>query len=102
MKENFYDLEANLAVLKLFQFNPHLIVKTIIEQILLKALTAMPNTDFVLCKCLIDPSLVRDTLILILFFIVIFIQLEEEPIDKIINLHCLLETCKFEDFWVSN
>lgn len=52
--ENMYDLEANLAVLKLYQFNPASFKKEVVVQILLKALTNLPHTDFVLCKCLID------------------------------------------------
>lgn len=79
---NLYDLEANLAVLKLYQFNPQMTEKTIVVKILLKALTSLPNTDFILCKCLIDSSL-----------------LEEEPLNVILNLHNLLETTKFEEFW---
>lgn len=82
--ENYYDLEANLAVLKLYQFNPTTIKRSTVERILLKALTALPNTDFVLCKCLIDSAL-----------------LEDESIKSILALHNLLETCKFEHFWVS-
>ncbi len=57
-RDNSYDLEANLAVLKLYQFNPQMTEKSIVVKILLKALTSLPNTDFVLCKCLIESSLV--------------------------------------------
>lgn len=57
-RDNNYDLEANLAVLKLYQFNPQLTEKSVVVKILLKALTSLPNTDFVLCKCLIESSLV--------------------------------------------
>ncbi|GAB1291832.1 Eukaryotic translation initiation factor 3 subunit K [Apodemus speciosus] len=53
-KENAYDLEANLAVLKLYQFNPAFFQTTVTAQILLKALTNLPHTDFTLCKCMID------------------------------------------------
>ncbi|CAJ0957698.1 unnamed protein product [Ranitomeya imitator] len=49
-KENAYDLEANLAVLKLYQFNPAFFQTTVTTQILLKALTNLPHTDFTLCK----------------------------------------------------
>ena len=55
IKENFYDLEANLAVLKLYQFNPGVFKTHVCVNILIKALANMPNTDFVLAKCLIDP-----------------------------------------------
>ena len=51
--ENTYDLEANLALLKLYQFNPGTYKTNIACLILLKALTNLPHTDFVLCKCLL-------------------------------------------------
>lgn len=53
-KENSYDLEANLAVLKLYQFTPARFNVDITCQILLKALTNLPHTDFILCKCLLN------------------------------------------------
>ncbi|XP_054154454.1 eukaryotic translation initiation factor 3 subunit K-like [Oppia nitens] len=81
-EDNYYDIEANLAVLKLYQFNPKETKKTTVVKILLKALTALPNTDFVLCKCLIDSQL-----------------LEDDTIKGIQRLHELLETCHFEVFW---
>ena len=52
-KENAYDLEANLAVLKLY---PAFLQTTVTAQILLKALTNLPHTDFTLCKCMIDQA----------------------------------------------
>ncbi|NWI01577.1 EIF3K factor, partial [Tichodroma muraria] len=55
-KENAYDLEANLAVLKLYQFNPAFFQTGVTAQILLKALTNLPPTDFTLCKCMIDQA----------------------------------------------
>jgi len=81
-RDNFFDLEANLAVLKLYQFNPQMTDKGTIVLILLKALTSMPKTDFVLCKCLVENSL-----------------LEEEQVNIILTLHNQLETCKFDAFW---
>lgn len=57
-RENTYDLEANLAVLKLYQFNPEKFNPDITCQILLKALTNFPHTDFTLCKCLLLESVV--------------------------------------------
>lgn len=56
--ENSYDLEANLAVLKLYQLNPQRFKLDITCQILLKALTNLPHTDFVLCKCLLSDRIV--------------------------------------------
>uniref|UniRef100_R4GCW5 Eukaryotic translation initiation factor 3 subunit K n=2 Tax=Anolis carolinensis TaxID=28377 RepID=R4GCW5_ANOCA len=81
-KENAYDLEANLAVLKLYQFNPALFQTTVTAQILLKALTNLPHTDFTLCKCMIDQA-----------------HQEEKPIRQILYLGELLETCHFQAFW---
>lgn len=56
--EDTYDLEANLAILKLYQFNPTCFKTEYVVSILLKALANLPHTDFILCKCLIDPQLV--------------------------------------------
>ncbi|ERL91876.1 eukaryotic translation initiation factor 3 subunit K [Dendroctonus ponderosae] len=81
-KENTYDLEANLAVLKLYQFNPHSFNIDITCQILLKALTNLPNTDFILCKCLLTGN-----------------QLAADPINQIIYLADILEQCDFQLFW---
>uniref|UniRef100_A0A069DPL7 Eukaryotic translation initiation factor 3 subunit K n=2 Tax=Panstrongylus TaxID=65342 RepID=A0A069DPL7_9HEMI len=80
-QENAYDLEANLAVLKLYQFNQNY-NKDITCQILLKALTNFPHTDFILCKCLLNQTLC-----------------EESPIKEIITLADCLECCDFEHFW---
>jgi len=81
-QENTYDVEANLAVLKLYQFNPGYFQTEIAALILLKALTNLPHTDFILCKCLIDTN-----------------RLDELPISKIIDLAADLETCDFGHFW---
>ncbi|KFM76719.1 Eukaryotic translation initiation factor 3 subunit K, partial [Stegodyphus mimosarum] len=80
--ENAYDLEANLAVLKLYQFNPVRYRLPVVQLILYKALTNLPHTDFVLCKCLIEQQ-----------------NLEKDDIQKIVFLHNLLETCQFKQFW---
>ncbi|KAK3093673.1 hypothetical protein FSP39_018794 [Pinctada imbricata] len=81
-QEGTYDLEANLAVLKLYQFNPMHFQTTVACQILLKALTNLPHTDFTLCKCLIDAS-----------------KHDEEPTVQVLHLAELLETCQFREFW---
>ncbi|KAJ8044542.1 Eukaryotic translation initiation factor 3 subunit K [Holothuria leucospilota] len=82
-RENKYDLEANLAVLKLYQLNPMHFKKPVTALILLKALTNLPHSDFTLCKCLIDESYQM-----------------EEPITTILHIAKLLEMCKFKEFWV--
>ncbi|CAG9820104.1 unnamed protein product [Phaedon cochleariae] len=81
-RENAYDLEANLAVLKLYQFNPHSFNISVTCQILLKALTNLPHTDFILCKCLLYEK-----------------QLSQEPINQIVYLADILEQCDFQVFW---
>ena len=59
-REKGYDLEANLALLKLYQFNPTYSNLQVVVQILLKSLTNLPHTDFVLCKCLLSQELLED------------------------------------------
>lgn len=81
-KENTYDLEANLAVLKLYQFNPPMLNLEITHLILLKALTNFPHTDFTLCKCLLLPA-----------------QMQDETVSDIIFLADILEKCDFQLFW---
>ncbi|XP_022912594.1 eukaryotic translation initiation factor 3 subunit K [Onthophagus taurus] len=81
-RENAYDLEANLAVLKLYQLNPHKFNMDITSQILLKALTNLPHTDFILCKCLLSER-----------------KLVVEPINQITYLADILEQCDFQIFW---
>jgi translation initiation factor 3 subunit K len=83
-EDNMYDLEANLAVLKLYQFNPVFFQEEISAKILLKALTNFPNTDFTLCKCLIDISRFQD---------------ETGALARIQVLADMLETCQFHPFW---
>lgn len=80
--ENVYDLEANLAVLKLYQFNPSNFKNEVVVAVLLKALTNLPHTDFVLCKCLIDQE-----------------KLVDKDIQLALHLHYLLEMCDFQRFW---
>ncbi|CAG0896109.1 unnamed protein product [Darwinula stevensoni] len=81
-RDNEYDLEANLAVLKLYQFNPEFYKTQITALILLKALTNLPHTDFVLCKCLLAQE-----------------HLQENTILRIMYMADLLEMCRFKEFW---
>ncbi|CAG8445582.1 6494_t:CDS:2 [Ambispora gerdemannii] len=77
-----YDLMANLAILKLYQFNPHLVNEQVIITILVKALTAIPNPDFNLCLYLLHEN-----------------SFEDEQIGKLIFLQQLLEQSRYEQFW---
>ncbi|KAF6034263.1 hypothetical protein EB796_007430 [Bugula neritina] len=83
-EENTYDLEANLAVLKLYQFNPSYYQTPVTMRILLKALTNLPHTDFILCKSLLDGA-----------------RIDDESVQKVIHLANLLECCQFTAFWAN-
>ena len=77
-----YDLDANLATLKLYQFHPDQLKATVVVKILIKALMNLPNTDFLLCTYLIPERV-----------------LDAAPISSICSVAGLLETCKFREFW---
>lgn len=81
-KDNKYDLEANLACLKLYQFNPQMMNLDVTYTILLKSLTNFPHTDFVLCKCLLLPA-----------------QMNDDSVKEIVYLADILEKCDFTLFW---
>lgn len=82
-RKNTYDLEANLAVLKLYQFNPSMMNLDITYTILFKALTNFPHTDFTLCKCLLLNK-----------------QMADDTVKEIIYLADMLEQCDFDTFWM--
>ena len=77
-----YDLEANLTHLKLYQFNPQYFSLPTVAQILLKALTNLPHSDFMQCKSLLSQE-----------------NLEQVVIVNIQYLSDLLEKCQFKAFW---
>lgn len=49
LKEGTYDIDANLAILKLYLIYPDETDVAVIERVLVKALMAFPDTDFSLC-----------------------------------------------------
>ena len=51
---NFYDFDANMALLKMYQFDPVNFQGDKVADILLLALTNLPKSDFLLCKYLLD------------------------------------------------
>jgi len=77
-----YDLEANLATLKLYQFHPDQLKAPVVAKILIKALMSLPKTDFLSCTYLIPERV-----------------LDEAPISTICSVANLLETCSFREFW---
>ncbi len=80
--ENGYDLEANLALLKLYQFNPNMQNIEYVCKVLLKSLTNLPHTDFTLCKSLLNLEV-----------------LDDQTVKSIQFLADLLETGSFKEFW---
>ncbi|KAJ3281782.1 ARM repeat-containing protein [Rhizoclosmatium globosum] len=82
MKSNNIDSQANLAILKLYQFNHSLSNIATICAILTLALAALPDPDFNLCLCLLSPEITAN-----------------KHVAQIIELQQLLETCRFKDFW---
>ena len=62
-KEIGYDLEANLALLKLYQFNHGLQNINYVGKILLKAIANLPHSDFIVCKSLLSQEVLDDPII---------------------------------------
>ncbi|KAK4612476.1 Eukaryotic translation initiation factor 3 subunit K [Fulvia fulva] len=56
-----YDCYANLALLKLYQFNPHLTRDETAINILVKSLTVFPSPDFSLALALLPPYVLQTT-----------------------------------------
>jgi len=81
-REQGYDLEANLALLKLYQLMPDMYKMDIVAQILLLSLTNLPHTDLVLCRALLTQDI-----------------LDDDTIRAILYLSELLEMCQFKTFW---
>ncbi|CAN8242351.1 unnamed protein product [Cochlearia groenlandica] len=77
-----YSLDANLCLLRLYQFEPERMNTHIVVRILVKALMAMPSSDFSLCLFLIPER----------------VQMEEQ-FKALIVLSHYLETGRFQQFW---
>ncbi|GFP82129.1 eukaryotic translation initiation factor 3 subunit k [Phtheirospermum japonicum] len=77
-----YSLNANLCLLRLYQFEPARMSTQIVARILIKALMAMPAPDFSLCLFLIPER----------------VQMEEQFKTLIVFSH-YLETARFRQFW---
>ncbi|KAJ6604348.1 armadillo-type protein [Mycena vulgaris] len=86
-----YDCLANLAILKLYQFNPDLYNPDVVINILIKALTASPLPDFNLCISLLDERPTNTNLD------------EPDPLPALLptlkRLNDLLYRCRFPAFW---
>ncbi|KAI5806179.1 armadillo-type protein [Geopyxis carbonaria] len=87
-----YDCLANLALLKLYQFNPHLTKEETITNILVKCLTMFPSPDFALSLHLLppnilDPKIASDPL--------------ADAVRKLTTLNELLESGAYREFWAT-
>jgi len=82
-EQNEYDLDANLSLLKLYQFSPQRFNLRVVEIILLKALTKLPHSDLNLSKSLLSANILDNVI----------------SINHILYLADLLETCRFKEFW---
>jgi len=80
LKEGTYDLEANLALLKLYLLYPEETKVRVYEGILVKALMAFPATDFALCMYQIPEK-------------------HHAALKRVDQLSQHLEMAKFKAFW---
>ncbi|KAI9799184.1 MAG: hypothetical protein M1833_004224 [Piccolia ochrophora] len=98
-EDRSYDCYANLALLKLYQFNPHLTRDETLTNILVKTLTVFPSPDFSLALSLLPPSTLAphhahsapapgDAPL-------------AEAIQKLSVLNTHLESARYADFWAA-
>ncbi|KAJ2720231.1 hypothetical protein GGI07_004752 [Coemansia sp. Benny D115] len=79
---NNHDLMANLALLKMYQFNPDLVDLDVTRRILAKALISPSTGDFNLCLYLLSDEVCKDA-----------------AIAKLLVLRDYLEQAQFAKFW---
>lgn len=65
-----------------YQFNTHLTNDQVVNNILVKALTTLPEPDFNLCLYLLNENMVG-----------------EEPVVRLVALQDLIEQARYADFW---
>jgi len=84
VRDGTYDLDANMALLKLYQFYPDRVRYEIILAVLLKGMMRLPEPDFVMYKALLaslnDPDM-------------------DKNVKRALEIHKLLEKCRFGKFW---
>ncbi|KAL4931248.1 CSN8/PSMD8/EIF3K family protein [Aspergillus undulatus] len=97
-EDRTFDCYANLALLKLYQFNPHLLQHETVTNILVKALTVFPSPAFSLCLALLPaytqpfPSTEAEAQ---------SAQQSDfvESVQKLARLSSLLESAQYAQFW---
>ncbi|CAA0828640.1 Eukaryotic translation initiation factor 3 subunit K [Striga hermonthica] len=94
-----YSLDANLCLLRLYQFEPARMSTQIVVRILIKALMATPAPDFSLCLFLIPERVQMEeqfkTLIVLSNYLEA-INIEGPSLDKIIDYHTANSGWQFE------
>ncbi|KAE8162740.1 eukaryotic translation initiation factor 3 subunit K [Aspergillus tamarii] len=97
-EDRTFDCYANLALLKLYQFNPHLLQAETVTNILAKALTVFPSPAFSLCLALLPahtqpfPSSAEAQAASQTSDFV-------ESVQKLARLSTLLESAQYAQFW---
>lgn len=79
-----YQLDSNLALLRLYQFHPEKVNVQKLQKLLVKALMQLPSPDFRTCVYLVSDSVQS-----------------EEPVASLIAMAGHLENCRFKDFWAA-
>jgi len=91
IRSNEYDCFANLAILKLYQFNPQLYNPDVVINVLVKALAAIPFPDFNLCIALLGERPTVNNVD------------EPDPVPTLLPLltmlHSHLMQCRYPKFW---
>ncbi|PYH98284.1 eukaryotic translation initiation factor 3 subunit K [Aspergillus ellipticus CBS 707.79] len=98
-EDRTFDCYANLALLKLYQFNPHLLHPETVTNVLVKALTVFPSPAFSLCLSLLpahtQPFQTADAEAQAAAQTSDFV----ESIQKLARLSTLLESAQYTQFW---
>merc|ERR1711865_61250 len=77
-----YDLDANLALLKFYQFQPATANLEMVQMALAKSLMHLPSSDFSLCLYLLPETVIQD-----------------EKVKSLMQLAKTLEAADFPKFW---
>ena len=81
-EQQTYDKEANLALLKLYQFHPTQTKLDVVSLLLLKSLMHLPNNDYRMCTYLCSEQIFSDPTVV-----------------AIVQAASHLEKCAFRSFW---
>jgi len=84
VRDGTYDLDGNMALLKLYQFYPNSVRYEIILRVLLKGMMRLPQPDFVMYKSLLSSLTDPDM---------------DKNVTRALEIHKLLEKCRFGRFW---